>query len=180
MPILVELVPVHPPARAARFHRVRRIAVDEPVRSAPAIPQVRYPIADDEGVPRDTARATPIDAGDTGSPSELGPEPLDRASIHVDADGRPRRPLPDHDGATAQERLDVHIVRRLLTDDLLVDARPSLTTRVTHSRHQVFRNSAGNGPRLPPMYPRRYAAPNAGDIIRKSRLGRPAQRSLSP
>jgi hypothetical protein len=64
---------------------------------------------------------------DTGSPN---PRAVHHSRVRIDADVDAARPLPPKHSAGSKERLNVHIMRRHLTDDLLVDARPSLRTRI--------------------------------------------------
>jgi hypothetical protein len=138
---LIELIPIQPPMpRPSSRSEIRRITIDKTRREKstppPQHPQPDHSIEHLEAVPRST-----IDRHDETSPGQYYHTRrcditgrYHDLGIKVKSNIQSRRTLAPHHSTTSKERLNIHLVRRHLIDDLLVDSRPRLRTYVTHDR----------------------------------------------
>lgn len=128
VPRKLELAPIQATLRTTRRHQIRRISIDKGTGPPSPFPQVRYPIAHDDVV------ATTA----TAKTSDTVPRNGNHPSVTINPNIHQRRSFPEKHRTTAQERLNVHLVRRHLTDDPLSHTRTGLTTRVTQLEPHII------------------------------------------
>ena len=83
--------------------------------------------------PFDAAAPVYLDVNAAGFVGQVLSEPLRLFRVDLHADGTGGGPFAAENGPVAEKRLDVHVMRRNLVDDPLVDAGTGLAAWVCHA-----------------------------------------------